>query len=136
MRKSFNIEDVQNLRNRYIENLQNYLENPEGPGTELKALLAKVGIVPTPSCKCNERAAIMDQNGSEWTEQNIDRVVGWLKEESDKRNLPFVPIAAKLLVKRAIHNARKKENQKTLVQKIKEEPEQKPKEKSKFWKFF
>lgn len=78
-----------------------------GPGTELKKLLASVGITATPNCSCNARAADMDRNGVEWCESNIDTIVGWLREEAEKRGLPFVDFAAKLLIKRAIHNARK-----------------------------
>jgi hypothetical protein len=33
--------------------------------------------------------------------------VGWLKEEANKRGLPFIEIAGKILVKRAISNSKK-----------------------------
>jgi hypothetical protein len=49
----------------------------------------------------------MDRNGCDWCEANIDTIVGWLREEATKRKLPFVDIAGRLLVKRAIRNARK-----------------------------
>jgi len=49
----------------------------------------------------------MDTNGIEWCENNIDTIVGWLKEEATKRKLPFVDMAGRILVKRAIKNARK-----------------------------
>ena len=54
----------------------------------------------------------MDINGTQWCEDNIDIIVGWLKEEANKRKLPFIDMAGKILVKRAISNARKiiKEN--------------------------
>ena len=78
-----------------------------GPGTELKKLLSKIGIKATPNCSCNKRAALMDTNGIEWCENNIDTIVGWLKEEANKRNLPFIDVAGRILVKRAISNARK-----------------------------
>ena len=45
----------------------------------------------------------------DWCEQNIDTIVGWLREEAEKRKLPFVAVGAKLLVKRAIAAARKAE---------------------------
>jgi hypothetical protein len=77
-----------------------------GPGTELKKLLAKIGITATPNCSCNAKAQIMDANGVEWCEQHIDEIVGWLREEATKRKLPFVDMAGRLLVKRAIANAR------------------------------
>jgi hypothetical protein len=49
----------------------------------------------------------MDKRGIDWCERNQDTIVGWLEEEARARELPFVPIAAKLLVKRAIRNAKK-----------------------------
>jgi len=78
-----------------------------GPGTELKKLLKLVGITAGPNCSCNVRAATMDANGCDWCEANIDTIVGWLREEATKRKLPFVDMAGRLLVKRAIRNARK-----------------------------
>jgi len=78
-----------------------------GPGTELKKLLAKFGIRPHGDCKCNRRARIMDQQGAEWCTQNLDKIVGWLKEEADLRRMPFVNRLGIILVKRAIHNSRK-----------------------------
>ena len=78
-----------------------------GPGTELKKLLKTIGITSSPTCSCNARARKMDENGIEWCENNIDTIVGWLREEATKRKLPFVDMAGKILVKRAIKNAKK-----------------------------
>jgi len=78
-----------------------------GPGTELKKLLAKVGITSTPDCSCNARARTMDERGIAWCEENLDEIVGWLSEEAQKRGLPFVDLAGRMLVKRAIKQARK-----------------------------
>jgi len=78
-----------------------------GPGTELKKLLVSVGITATPNCSCNARAADMDRNGVEWCESNIDTIVGWLREEAEKRGLPFLDAVGRLLVRRAIKNARR-----------------------------
>ena len=80
---------------------------PAGPGTELKRLLKTIGITTTPNCSCNARARVMDGNGCDWCEANVDTIVGWLREEATKRRLPFVDVAGRLLVKRAIRNARK-----------------------------
>ena len=80
-----------------------------GPGTELKKLLKKVGITATPTCSCNARARTMDINGCDWVEANEATVVGWLREEATKRGLPFLDAAGRVLVKRAISNARKAE---------------------------
>jgi hypothetical protein len=78
-----------------------------GPGAELKTLLATVGITASPTCSCNARAAEMNARGVDWCEANIDTIVGWLREEATKRRLPFLDAAGRLLVKRAIRNARK-----------------------------
>lgn len=80
-----------------------------GPGTELHALLGRFGLTASGDCKCNSRAALMDANGCEWCEANIDEIVGWLRESAAERGLPFLDVAARLLVRRAIHNARRKE---------------------------
>jgi hypothetical protein len=80
---------------------------PSGPGTELKKLLARVGITAAPACACNARARTMDANGCDWCEANLGTIVGWLREEATKRGLPFLDAAGRLLVKRAIRNARK-----------------------------
>ena len=81
-----------------------------GPGTELKKLLKKVGITASPDCSCNARARLMDENEQRepgWVEANLDTVVGWLREEATKRGLPFLDMAGRMLVRRAIANARR-----------------------------
>jgi len=81
-----------------------------GPGTELKKLLARVGITATPDCDCNARAAEMDrreQDSPGWCEANLDTIVGWLREQAEARGLPFLDAVGRLLVLRAIRNARK-----------------------------
>jgi hypothetical protein len=76
-------------------------------GTALKSLLSSLGIAATPNCSCNARAGIMDARGCDWCEANIDTIVDWLREEATKRGLPFLYAAGRLLVKRAIRNARR-----------------------------
>ena len=79
-----------------------------GPGGHLKRLLARFGIKATEGgCKCTSRAALMDRNGCEWVEANIDTVVAWLREEAHKRGLPFIDAAGKMLVREALRRARK-----------------------------
>lgn len=86
---------------------------PAGPGTELKKLLKTwLRIEATPTCSCNARAAVMDQMEARepgWCEAHLDEIVGWLREEATKRGLPFLDAAGRVLVKRAISNARKAE---------------------------
>jgi hypothetical protein len=76
-------------------------------GAELKKLLAKVGITATPDCSCNARAAEMDRQGCDWCEENVDTIVGWLREQAQARGLPFLDAAGRMLVRRAIRNARR-----------------------------
>jgi hypothetical protein len=80
----------------------------EGPGTILKRNLGRLGIKSAASCKCNERARLMDLYGVDWCEGNMAKIVGWLREEAERRHLPFLPIAAKTLVKLAIHKSKKR----------------------------
>lgn len=86
---------------------QNPPADGNGPGSQLKKMLAKIGIRATPTCSCNARAKYMDFMGVVWCEKNVDTIVGWLKEESDKRRLPFIEFAARALVNRAIKLAKK-----------------------------
>lgn len=79
-----------------------------GPGTELKAILKNwFGVEAKLGCKCNARARQMDARGCDWCEANIDEIVGWLREEAAKRRLPFIDVAGRMLVRRAIRNARR-----------------------------
>lgn len=86
------------------------LHAPHGPGTELKKLLAKIGIASSPTCSCNKRAKAMDENGIEWCEQNVETICDWLAEESAKRKLPFVRLAGKAIIHMAIRRAKKGNN--------------------------
>jgi hypothetical protein len=58
----------------------------------------------------------MDEMGVEWCEQNIDEIVGWLKEEAQKRRLPFLAFPTKILVQRAINMAKRVQEAKAAEQ--------------------
>lgn len=79
----------------------------EGPGTELKKLLGRLGIVASPGCSCNAMAARMDAAGPDGSEAMMGDVLAVMQAEARKRGLPWIEAAARLLVKRAIRNARK-----------------------------
>ena len=49
----------------------------------------------------------MEKQEPGWCERNIDTVVGYLREAAADRGLPFVDMAGRVLVRRAISNARK-----------------------------
>lgn len=51
----------------------------------------------------------MDTNGVEWCAANLEEIVGWLRESAAERGLPFLDAAGRVLVRRAIANARRKE---------------------------
>jgi hypothetical protein len=81
-----------------------------GVGGELKALLRKFRIVDSAGCACEEKARMMDENGPDWCEENLEVIVEWLHQEAKRRRLkvPFARTGARVLVRYAISRARKK----------------------------
>jgi hypothetical protein len=81
----------------------------QGPGTELSKLLKRFGIEPTPTCACRAKAAEMDSWGCDEASkpERIDEVVAVMRAEAEARGLPFLDVAGRLLVRRAIANARR-----------------------------
>lgn len=82
-----------------------------GPGTELKKILSgwPFYITASPDCSCNQVAAQMDEWGADEceTSQKTEYVLAALRENAMRRGLPFLDVAGRLLVKRAIANARR-----------------------------
>jgi hypothetical protein len=80
-----------------------------GPGSELSKLLKRFGIEPTPTCACRAKAAEMDAWGPDECSkpERIDEVVAVMRAEAEARGMPFLDVAGRLLVKRAIANARR-----------------------------
>jgi len=80
-----------------------------GPGTELSKLLKRFNISPTPTCQCRAKQQQMDLWGCDECSkpERIDEVVAVMREEAQARSLPFLDIAGRLLVRRAIQNARR-----------------------------
>lgn len=78
-----------------------------GPGTELKAMLAELGISPE-NCNCNARAAQMNRWGAACKEHRLE-IAAWLKEAATNAVTEFKvddPIEAFLpLVDEAIRRA-------------------------------
>lgn len=93
-------EAYDRLREKY-KNTQ-----PAGPGTELKALLAKFGIHASPTCGCNAMARKMDAWGPDESLKHLEEIVDVMEETAKKRNLPFIRSAGRLLVRRAISKSR------------------------------
>lgn len=86
-----------------------YAPSTAGPGTELKALLATIGIVASPTCKCNKMAKQMDQWGQESLD-HIEEIVDVMEETAKKRKLPFLRTAGRTLVRIACWKAKRKGN--------------------------
>jgi len=82
-----------------------------GPGAELKSLLAgwPFYITASPDCSCNFMAGKMDVMGCEWCESpgGLAEILAAMRENAEKRGIPFIDAVGRMLVKRAIHNARK-----------------------------
>jgi len=78
-----------------------------GPGSHLAKLFKKIGIKAAPGCACLKRARLMDQLGPDWCEQQSDLILDWLREETHRRGLPFVRLAASAVLWMAISRARK-----------------------------
>jgi len=80
-----------------------------GPGTELSKLLKRFGIEPTPTCACRAKAAQMDEWGPDECSkpERIAEVVAVMRAEAEARGLPFLDAAGRMLIRRAISNARK-----------------------------
>jgi hypothetical protein len=82
-------------------------EDPHGPGTVLAGMIKTLGIHMSDSCSCRRHALAMNEKGNEWCSQNMDTVVGWLREEASRRGLPFVDMVGRVMVNRAIKKSKK-----------------------------
>lgn len=82
---------------------------PSGPGTELKAILAGMGILPG-TCSCAAMLARMNAWGPEGCEQHLEEIVTHLVSEANARGwmrfAPFKEMGARGLVWVAIQRAR------------------------------
>ena len=85
--------------------------NAGRPGTELSKLLKRFGIEHAQRCNCGSKASEMDAWGCDECSkpERIEEVVAVMRAEAQARGLPFLDVAARLLVRRAISNARKAE---------------------------
>lgn len=88
-----------------VERHSHQVANPNGPGTKLKNILARIGIKPSASCSCNRHAREMDFRGRQWCLENIETIVEWLREEATSQKMPFFETAARMLVKYAVRKS-------------------------------
>lgn len=104
LRETLTDDPTKFLRSLFPKTME---ENPNGPGSMLSNMIKKIGIVMTQGCSCRRHAIEMNEKGNDWCEENIDTIVKWLREEAEKRRLPFFDSVGKLMVYRAIKKSRK-----------------------------
>lgn len=56
----------------------------QGPGTELKKILAAADINPGPSCDCNAKALQMDLWGPDECDRQFEVIVGWIRDGEER----------------------------------------------------
>jgi hypothetical protein len=100
----FENDDYYMLRDKYSGDVDPV---HRGPGTELHKLLAFFGVYMRAGCSCRGRMVQMNKWGCNGCEQNIQTIVEWMKEEAAARGLPYLSTVGRMLVRRAIHNARR-----------------------------
>jgi hypothetical protein len=77
-----------------------------GPGCQLRRTLAWWGIRDDGSCGCDSFAAQMDAWGPDECFRRIEDIVEHLRQAAEKKGLPFIATAARIMVGRAIEAAR------------------------------
>jgi hypothetical protein len=77
-----------------------------GPGCQLRRSLAWWGIRDDGKCGCDSFAAKMDAWGPDECFRRIEEIVSHLREAAEKKSLPFLATAARIMVGRAIEAAR------------------------------
>lgn len=81
---------------------------PKGPGTELKKLISWFYSPDKKNCKCPARIQKMNRWGPDKCEQRIETILRWLKHSARIAGIPYFETAARMLVAKAINNARAK----------------------------
>jgi hypothetical protein len=82
---------------------------PCGPGCQLRRSLSWWGIRDDGSCGCDSFAAKMDAWGQGCWE-HLEEIVEHLRGAAEKKGLPFLATAARILVARAIDAARREQS--------------------------
>lgn len=104
-------DKVAALKNGVAPKPQSQHSTMPGAGTELKHLLSSWGVEVVSGCRCLERAAEMDRNGTQWCRDNIDTIAAWLDEEARNRHWIVRAIAkfgSKYVITQAIERAEAK----------------------------
>ena len=79
-----------------------------GVGTNVKKYLLRLGIRAKGRCHCEDMAAMMDASGPAWCRENLDAILDSMSESAKILGVPFVRVAAKALVWRAIRKEEKR----------------------------
>lgn len=79
---------------------------PWGPGSILKEDLAAWGFKERENCNCGQYARMMDLNGPQWCLDQMDKILGWMKQSAHQRKLPFSRLVGKKFVKDAVKKYR------------------------------
>jgi hypothetical protein len=79
---------------------------PSRPGCQLRRSLSWWGIRDDGKCGCDSFAAQMDAWGPDECFRRIEEIVEHLREAAEKKGLPFLATAARIMVGRAIAAAR------------------------------
>lgn len=84
---------------------------PCGVGCQSKKILESFGLRESPGCLCGARSAVMDSWGPDECAkpERTAEILGWFREESERRGLPYIEVAAKAMLGIAIRRARKNE---------------------------
>ena len=77
-----------------------------GPGCQLRRSLAWWGIRDDGKCGCDSFAAKMDAWGPGECFRRIEEIVEHLRQAAEKKGVPFIATAARIMVGRAIEAAR------------------------------
>ena len=77
-----------------------------GPGCQLRRTLAWWGIRDDGKCGCDSFAAKMDAWGPDECWKRIEEIVEHLRQAAEKKGLPFIATAARIMVGRAIEAAK------------------------------
>jgi len=78
----------------------------QGPGTELKKLIAWFYSPDKRKCKCLTRIAKMNKWGPDKCEQRIETIVRWLRHSARIAGIPFSRRIAESMIRKAIRNSR------------------------------
>ena len=93
---------IKNQKNRYNKSKKTY----KGVGSCLLEILNKLNIRYDALSMVMQRVSLMDKNGIEWSEQNQNTILQWIREECYNRNLQYVPKLSKAILKLAIKKSK------------------------------